>query len=72
MLYINSPKWFLPKLKFFNIVTKKFAKNAFLRELSLNDFFFFLQICKFFKSGEFRIQKPRILDFKIFAKKKKI
>ncbi len=71
MLYNNSPKSFLPKLKFFNIVTKKFAKIVFLRELSLNDFFFFLQVCKFFKFWDSWIE---ILDFsilKILQKKKK-
>ena len=72
MLYKNSPKSFSKKKNFFCIVTKKYAKNAFLRDLSLNDFFFFLQICKFFKSGGFRIQKSNFSDFKIFAKKKKI
>ena len=71
MLYINSPKWFLPKLKFFNIVTKKFAKNAFLRELSLNDFFFFCKFANFLNLENFGSKNPEFLILKFLKKKKK-
>ena len=71
MVYKKSPKSFSQKKSFFFIVTKKNAKIAFLRELSLNDFFFFLQICNFFKSGGFRTQNHNFSYFKNFAKKKK-
>ena len=72
MVYKKSPKSFSQKKSFFFIVTKKNAKIAFLRELSLNDFFFFLQICNFLKSEGFRTQNPDFLDFKILQKKKNL
>ena len=72
MVYKKSPKSFSQKKSFFFIVTKKNAKIAFLRELSLNDFFFFLQICNFLKFGGLRVQNHDFSDFKNFAKKKKI
>ena len=71
MVYKKSPKSFSQKKSFFFIVTKKNAKIAFLREPSLNDFFFFLQIFNFFKFGGFWIQKLDFSYFKNFAKKKK-
>ena len=54
------PKPFSPKKNFFFIVTKKNAKIAFLRELSLNDFFFFLQICNFLNFRESGPKNPKI------------
>merc|ERR1711991_32805 len=58
-IYIGNNKKRLnsfQKKYFFLIVTKKFAKIRFLRVPSLNDFFFFLQIYKFFNFGESTVQ----------------
>ena len=72
MLYKNSPKSFSKKKNFFCIVTKKYAKKAFLRELSLNDFFFFCKFANFLNLEDFGSKNPIFTILKFLQKKKNL